>query len=108
MWWFLIAEEKIHSIKDKKSNNIKKFLEFWQKIGLAFQVKDDLLDVEWTFEETGKSVGDWEEKGFVYFIWIEETQKYLNKLILDCKNIIWELNSEKLNFLVEYIWNRKK
>ena len=108
IWWILIAEEKTHFVKDEKSNNIKRFLDFWQKIGLAFQVKDDLLDVEWTFEETGKSVGDWEEKGFVYFIWIEETQKYLNKLILDCKNIIWELNSEKLNFLVEYIWNRKK
>ena len=108
MWWLLIAENEVHYVKDEKTNNNKRFLDFGQKIGLAFQVKDDLLDVEWTLEETGKSVWDWEEKWFVYFLWLEETHKYLDNLILESKNIISELKSEKLNFLVEYIWNRKK
>ena len=100
IWWLILSKNKnIH---------LEKFKDFWEKIGLAFQVKDDLLDVEWTKEETGKSVWDWEEKWFVYFLWLEETHKYLDDLILDCKKIIWELNSEKLYFLVEYIWSRKK
>jgi geranylgeranyl diphosphate synthase type II len=108
IWWIIIAEWEINFVKDEESNNIKRFLDFWQKIGLAFQVKDDLLDVEWTIEETGKSVWDWEEKWFVYFLWIEKTKKYLDDLILESNDIINELDSDKLNFLVEYIWNRKK
>jgi geranylgeranyl diphosphate synthase type II len=108
IWWLLIAENKVDFIKDEKTNYLKRFLDFWQKIGLAFQIKDDLLDVEWTFEETGKSVGSGEDKGFVYFLWIEKTRKYLDDLIIECKKIIKELKSEKLDFLVDYIWYRKK
>ena len=91
-----------------KNVDFKKFNDFWEKIGLAFQVKDDLLDVEGTIKETGKSVWDSEQKWFVYFLGLEKTHKYLRDLILDCKKITWELNSEKLDFLVEYIVNRKK
>jgi geranylgeranyl diphosphate synthase type II len=87
--------------------NLQKYLDFSKKIWLAFQVKDDLLDVEWTFEETGKSVW-WEKKWFVHLIWIEKSKKYLENLITDCLENIRDLNSEKLNFLVEYIGNRKK
>ena len=91
-----------------KNINPDQYSIFWKKIWLAFQVKDDLLDVEWTLEETGKSVWDWEEKWFVYFLWLEKTHKYLDNLISEAKNIISELNSDKLDFLVEYIGNRKK
>lgn len=50
--------------------------DFGAKIGLAFQIKDDLLDVEGTAEEVGKSVGG-EEKGFVYLCGVEESHKRL-------------------------------
>ena len=83
------------------------YSEFWKKLWLAFQVKDDLLDVEWTFEETWKSVG-WEDKWFVYFIWVEKTRVHLDSLITDCTNLVSKLNSEKINFIVDYIKNRKK
>jgi len=102
-----ISESLPLSLREEETK-YKKYLDFWEKIGLAFQVKDDLLDVEWTIEETGKSVGDKEEKWFVYFLWIEKTKEYLNNLISDCKEKISDLNSKKLNFLVEYIGNRKK
>jgi geranylgeranyl diphosphate synthase type II len=107
--WALIEISIIWALMlSEKNIDIKLYKEFWKKIWLAFQVKDDLLDVEWTPEETWKSVWDSEEKWFVYFMWLEKTHKYLNDLIFDCKKIIKELNSEKLNFLVDYIWNRKK
>ena len=94
---------------NKLDNNIfDKYKEFWKKIGLAFQVKDDLLDVEWTIEETWKSVGDWENKWFVYFIWVKKSREYLDNLISSSLNIISDLNSDKLNFLIWYIWNRNK
>lgn len=98
IWWIIISW---------KINNIEKYLDFWKKVWLAFQIKDDILDVEWTKEETGKSVG-WENKWFVYFMWIEKSKNYLNELINDSLNIISDLKSEKLNFLVDYIWKRNK
>ncbi len=108
LWWTIIANLELDKKNKFSKKEINKYSDFWKNIGLAFQVKDDLLDVEWTLEETGKSVWDWEEKGFVYFLWLEETHKYLDNLISKSKEIILELNSEKLNFLVDYIWNRKK
>lgn len=84
---------------------IDSFSQFWKNIWLAFQVKDDLLDVEWTFEETGKSVW-WEKKWFVYFIWIEKSKEYLDKLSSEAINCIKPLKSEKLEFLVNYIKKR--
>lgn len=97
-WWILLSGFKW---------SLEKYLDFWKKIWLAFQVKDDLLDVEWTKEETGKSVW-WEQKGFVYFIWIEKTRKYLNELAEVCLTTISSLKSQKLEFLVWYIRDRKK
>lgn len=35
---------------------LKALIEYAEKIGYAFQIRDDILDVEGTFEETGKSV----------------------------------------------------
>ncbi len=99
IWWIILSWKK---------DNLEEYSDFWKKIWLAFQVKDDLLDAEWTKEETWKSVWDWEKKWFVYFLGLEKTHNYLNNLILNCQEIIWNLNSEKLHFLVEYIWNRKK
>jgi geranylgeranyl diphosphate synthase type II len=107
LWWIIIANLWLKKDNKKNKSEILKYKEFWEKIWLAFQVKDDLLDVEWSFEETGKSVG-WENKWFVYFLWIDETKKYLNKTIEECSEIIKPLASEKLDFIVDYIANRKK
>lgn len=90
-----------------ESSNIEVYWKFWKKLWLAFQIKDDLLDVEWTPEETGKSVG-WEEKWFVYLIGVDKTKAILSDMIHDCKKIAKNLNSEKIDFIVEYVENRKK
>ena len=105
LWWLILANK---TREDRLSKaDIKKYEVFWEKIWLAFQIKDDLLDVEWNLEETGKSVW-WEDKWFVYFIWFEKTKKYLDDLIWGCKDIISELKSDKLDFIVGYIGNRRK
>jgi geranylgeranyl diphosphate synthase type II len=98
IWWILISWYKW---------NIEEYEKIGKEIWLAFQIKDDLLDVEWTFEETGKSVW-WEQKWFVYFMWIEKTREYLDNIIRENFDIIKKLNSEKLEFLIQYIWKRKK
>ncbi len=86
---------------------VKNFEWFWLDIGLAFQIKDDLLDVEWTPEETGKSTWG-EEKWFVHIFWMEESKKELERLIQTCKQTIQELNSERLNFIVDFVAQRNK
>ncbi|MDD5769771.1 MAG: polyprenyl synthetase family protein [Candidatus Gracilibacteria bacterium] len=103
----ILAEQNSHTHEFEKSENYKKLSSFGQNIGLAFQIKDDLLDVEGTFESTGKSVGG-EEKGFVYFIGIDEAKSYLGKLTKKSFEDINHLKSEKLNFLTNYIAERKK
>lgn len=98
LWWVILSGE---------TANIDIFWDFGKKLGLAFQIKDDLLDVEWTPEETGKSVGG-EEKWFVYLIGAQATRRVLEDQIEECKKIAKNLWSEKIDFLVEYIKNRKK
>ena len=88
-------------------SNIDIYGNLWKKLGLAFQVKDDILDVEWTPEETGKSVG-WEKKWFVYLVWITASKKILADEIADCKKIAASLWSEKIDFLVDFVAERKK
>ncbi len=106
--WALIESSIVGGIiLSSELTDIEKYINFWKKIWLAFQIKDDLLDVEWNKEETGKSVW-WEDKWFVHFMWLQKSKEYLNTLLSECKEIIIDLNSEKLNFLVEYIGNRKK
>ncbi len=90
-----------------KISQIHKLSAFWEKLWLAFQIKDDLLDVEWTAEETGKSVG-WEQKWFVHFIGLSQTKAELKKLIDECLISAQVLKSEHLRFLVWYIGNRIK
>lgn len=81
--------------------------DLWKKLWLAFQVKDDLLDVEWTPEETWKSVWG-EEKWFVYLLGVSATRQILEDIISECRKIAKTLNSEKIDFIVEFVEKRKK
>lgn len=98
LWWVLLSENIQH---------FDNYSAYADNIWLAFQIKDDLLDEEWSTEETGKSVW-WENKGFVHFLWLEKSKKELNKIIKESLSLISLLKSEKLNFLTKYIWERRK
>lgn len=97
--WFYVAWKMA-----EKEINLDKYAE---DIGFAFQLKDDILDVEGSLETTWKSVW-WEEKWFVSVFWLEESKKNLDNLISEALSEINFLNSEKLNFLTEYIKKREK
>jgi geranylgeranyl pyrophosphate synthase len=90
-----------------KEENLKEYKNFAQEIWFLFQIKDDLLDIEWTFQETWKSVW-WEKKWFVYFLWLEKTKKFSENIIMELRNMQKKLNSKKIDFLINYIKNRKK
>lgn len=106
-WKLIQASILSGAILSGEVANIDVYWDFWKKLWLAFQIKDDLLDVEWTPEETGKSVW-WEEKWFVYLIWVDASRKILWDIIAECHSIAHKLWSEKVDFIVDYVENRKK
>jgi len=59
----------------------EKLYEFGIKLGLLFQIQDDILDVTQSSEEAGKLTGNDEDKNsFVTLIGLEKTMKEANKL----------------------------
>lgn len=112
VWWIYLAQSDFDIREDLLKNDLEEFLDnyddFWYNVWLAFQIKDDLLDVEWTNEETWKSVWDNENKWYVYFLWIEKTKKELNNIIDKLFKKSELLKSEKIDFSIKYIAIRKK
>ena len=84
-------------------------------IGLAFQIKDDILDIEGDFETIGKPVGsDLEHDKSTYpsILGMAESKKLLSETIEEAKSIIrarfGEERSKTLLDLADYIGNRDK
>lgn len=104
------ASVKMWIIMSWNTKYLKPFSAFWEKLWLAFQIKDDILDVEGTSKETGKSVWEWiyEKKWFIFFEWLKKSKQKLRDLINSCLEISKVLKSEKLEFITEYVGNRKK
>ena len=89
--------------------------EYANLIGLAFQVKDDILDVEGTFEELGKPVGsdvDLHKATYPSILGMEESKKILNDTVEKAKDIIknkfGEEKGKNLISLADFIKNRNK
>lgn len=90
-------------------------MEYADLIGLAFQVKDDILDIEGSFENLGKKVGsDFKLNKSTYpsLLGLEESKKILKSTIDKAKKIIDDnFSSEKKEILIalaDYIENRNK
>ena len=89
--------------------------EYADLIGLAFQVKDDILDVEGTFEDLGKPVGsdvDLHKATYPSILGMEESKKILNNTVEKAKEIIKnKFGDEKGKILIslaDFIKNRNK
>ena len=89
--------------------------EYSDLIGLAFQVKDDILDVEGTFEDLGKPVGsdvDLHKATYPSILGMKESKKILNDTVEKAKEIIKNKFGEKtgkiLISLADFIKDRNK
>ena len=89
--------------------------EYADLIGLAFQVKDDILDVEGTFEDLGKPVGsdvDLHKATYPSILGMEESKKILNNTVEKAKEIIKnKFGDEKGKILIslaDFIKDRNK
>lgn len=89
--------------------------EYADLIGIAFQVKDDILDVEGTFEDLGKPVGsdvDLHKATYPSILGMEESKKILNNTVEKAKEIIktkfGEEKGKVLISLADFIKDRNK
>ncbi len=81
-------------------------------LGLAFQIADDLLDVEASEEETGKKVGKDAERGkatFVSLLGVERAREQAHILSEQaCKHLdVFDSKTELLRAMAQYVVNRR-
>jgi geranylgeranyl diphosphate synthase type II len=92
--------------------DVSRIGEYAERIGLAFQVADDILDVTSSFEELGKSIGKDEKSNkatFPRLMGLEESQKFASRLVEESKTLIEPFGSRAyyLRALADYIISRK-
>lgn len=88
---------------------------FAELIGLAFQIKDDILDIEGDFTTLGKSVGSDQELNkstYPALLGMTESKQLLKDTIAEAKELVAEKfgveRSSILLSLADYIGNRNK
>jgi len=98
--------------KEIKEEEVEKLIEFSEKFGLAFQIRDDILDVIGNEQEIGKPVGSDQEKNkstYASVLGITKSQLKAEKLSKDAINILISLpyETERLEDLCKMIIERK-
>jgi geranylgeranyl diphosphate synthase type II len=99
-------------LSGKPENTVKLWAKFGDKIGLAFQVADDILDVTAASAKLGKTAGkDAKTRKATYpaFYGLEQSSKIAAKLALEAKELLCKINgnTKALAWVVDYIVNRK-
>jgi geranylgeranyl diphosphate synthase, type II len=99
---------------DADEETLQGLIDFAYKLGLAFQIQDDILDVVGDEELIGKPVGSDEEKQkatYPALIGLERSQEILAQLTQGAKDSILnltDLNPEKLLQIADYLLNRNR
>ena len=97
---------------DIEGEKREKMVEYSKLLGIAFQIKDDILDIEGNFEEIGKKSNDIENDKTTYpsIFGLEESKRLLQEYLERAKKIIFdEFEGNQLFLeLTDYFGNRKK
>ena len=100
-------------IKNKSIQEIKFFENIGSKVGLLFQISDDLIDLKSNSKEAGKKTGKDKKKGkatLINLIGYNDSVRYCDKIIKDINKNLRKYGpkSNKINITLNYILNRKK
>ena len=97
---------------DIEGEKREKMVEYSKLLGIAFQIKDDILDIEGNFEEIGKKSNDVQNEKTTYpsIFGLEKSKKLLQEYLEKAKKIIEdEFEGDQLFLeLTDYFGNRKK
>lgn len=96
---------------DATKEQLEELTIYAQKIGLAFQIADDLLDETSTLETLGKTPGKdkiAQKATYPAIYGIEKSKETLHSLILESCDIIKKYNSELLIYITKLIETRIK
>ena len=97
---------------DTQKEKREKLVEYSKLIGLAFQIKDDILDIEGEFENTGKKSNDVENGKLTYpsLFGLKKSKEMLDECLKKANEIIKNdfYGNELLMELTQYFENRKK
>ena len=86
-------------------NDVK---EFGQQLGIAYQIKDDILDYYGDFGKIGKLPSDEDMITYLSFYGIEECEELLKKHTLNAINVAKRLNNNLLEDFANYLLKREK
>ena len=92
---------------------LEELCEIGSKLGLAFQIRDDILDIEGDFEQFGKPIGSDEENGkltYVSLYGMEKAKEDVDRLSKEALDGLkkFKNRNEFLEELVVYLINRNK
>ena len=97
---------------DIENKKYQKMVEYSKLLGIAFQIKDDILDIEGDFEEIGKKSNDVENEKTTYpsIFGLDESKRLLQEYLEKARKIIIDdFNGNQLFLeLTDYFGNRKK
>jgi len=95
-----------------ESEKREKMMEYSKLLGIAFQIKDDILDIEGNFEEIGKKSNDVQNEKTTYpsIFGLEKSKNLLQEYLKKAKKIIEDEfeNNQLFLELTDYFGNRKK
>jgi farnesyl diphosphate synthase len=78
-------------------------------LGLAYQVQDDLLDIEGNVEDLGKPVGmDGDKRSLVVLLGVEESKNYLHTLQEEMFQLIRSYRQPFFDEIITWVTTRKK
>lgn len=91
-----------------KEDDYAEIREFGQQLGIAYQIKDDILDYYGDFEKIGKLPSDEDMITYLSFYGIEECEDLLQKHTTNAINIAKKLNNNLLIDFANYLLKREK
>lgn len=94
-----------------RGDKYEKLIEFSKLMGIIFQIKDDILDLEGNFEKMGKESNDEKNKKLTYpkLFGMDESKKMLENYLKKSRDIITEyFNGNQLMLeLINFFGNRE-
>jgi len=98
-------------VGEASEKDIEILKSFGEKLGLAFQIKDDILDVEGDFKLLGKTQSDGENNktNFITMYGIHKCKEFCNSLTQECYSLLSniERDTKEMEYITKFLLERE-